>query len=276
MKQQKIVSLFAWILGLYGALALAAYLGQRTLMYPAPRRAASEPRVEGATLERIPSDAGTVYALHAKAPEGAPTLVHFHGNGEDLADMPDLVRAFSAAQVGVYAVEYPGYGPMSDGAPTESSLYAAAATALDHLREKLAVPAVQTVLVGQSLGSGVAAEMARRGYGARLVLISPYTSMVDMALLVAPFLPARLLVRDRYDTRAKAPALTLPALVVHGSEDEVIPVAMGRRIAELLPNARLQLVPGAGHNDLFAIAPQLIGEIARFARHSPPTRSPPP
>jgi pimeloyl-ACP methyl ester carboxylesterase len=260
------VSLVAWIAGLYGALALAAFLGQRALMYPAPRRSASEPQATGAALERIPSADGPVYALHAKAPESAPTLVYFHGNGEDLNDMPDLVRAFSSAGVGFYAVEYPGYGPMSDRAPNEGALYAAAAAAIDHLQKRLSVPISRTVLVGHSLGSGVAAEMARRGSGSRLVLISPYTSMVDMASRIAPFLPARVLVKDRYDTCAKAPELLLPALIVHGSEDEVIPVEMGKRIAELLPAATLRLVPRAHHNDLFALAPELIQEIASFAK----------
>jgi uncharacterized protein len=265
-RQRRIVSILAWTLGLYGALALAAFLGQRALMYPAPRRGSSEPRARDASLERIPTAEGDVFALYARAPAGAPTLVYFHGNGEDLNDMPHLVHEFSATGVGFYAVEYPGYGPMSDRAPTEAAVYADAHAAIEHLHSRLSVPVSQTVLVGHSLGSGVAAEMARRGAGARMVLISPYTSMVDMAQRIAPFLPARLLVRDRYDTRAKAKDLALPALVIHGSNDEVIPVAMGKRVAELLPKATLRIVPGARHNDLFAVAPDLIEHIARFAK----------
>jgi len=264
-RQRRIVSILAWVAGLYGALALAAFLGQRAVMYPAPHRSSTEPGFRDADLVRIPTAEGDVFALYAKAPAGAPTLVYFHGNGEDLHDMPGLVREFSAAGVGVYAIEYPGYGPMSDRAPTEAAVYAAASAALEHLQKRLSVPVSQTVLVGHSLGSGVAAEMARRGAGARMVLISPYTSMVDMARLIAPFLPARLLVRDRYDTEAKAKELGLPAMVIHGSEDEVIPVAMGKRVAELLPEATLRIVPGARHNDLFAAAPEMIEQIARFA-----------
>jgi uncharacterized protein len=260
------VSILAWALGLYGAITLAAFFGQRALMYPAPRRSSAELRARDATLETIPTAEGTVFALYARAPAGAPTLVWFHGNGEDLNDMPDLAREFSAAGVGFYAVEYPGYGPMSDRATNEAAVYAAARAAIDHLRDQLHVPASQTVLVGHSLGTGVAAEMARRGQGGRLVLIAPYTSMVDMARRIAPFLPASLLIRDRYDTRAKAGELALPALVIHGSDDEVIPVAMGRRIADLLPRATLVVVPGARHNDLFAVAPDLVRRIALFAR----------
>jgi uncharacterized protein len=265
-RQRRIVSIVAWLAGLYGALALAAFFGQRAMMYPAPRRSSTEPSFRDADLERVPTAEGDVFALYAKAPPGAPTLVYFHGNGEDLHDLPGLVREFSATGVGFYAVEYPGYGPMSERAPTEAAVYAAAHAAIEHLQSRLGVPLSQTVLVGHSLGSGVAAEMARRRAGARMVLISPYTSMVDMARLIAPFLPARLLVRDRYDTQAKAKGLALPALVIHGSEDEVIPVTMGKRVAELLPKAELRIVPGARHNDLFAVAPDLLHQISRFAK----------
>jgi uncharacterized protein len=265
-RQRRIVSILAWIAGLYAALALLAFFGQRALMYPAPRRSSVEPRARDATLETIPTDEGDVFALYARAPAGSPTLVWFHGNGEDLDDMPYLVHELTGAGVGFYAVEYPGYGPMRNRATNEAAVYGAASAAIDHLQKHLGVPVLQTVLVGHSLGSGVAAEMARRGYGGRLVLIAPYTSMVDMARRIAPFLPASILVRDRYDTQAKARELALPALVIHGNDDEMIPVAMGRRLAELLPRATLVVVPGARHNDLFAVAPDLVRRIARFAR----------
>lgn len=259
------MSFLLFAAGIYGALALAAFLGQRTLMYPAPARAAIEPRGPGMTLERISGGNGEVIALYARAPEAAPTVVFFHGNGEDLGDLAGLLREFAMHRVGCYAVEYPGYGLMRSQAPSEVALYGAAEAALLHLRDTLGVPVASTVLVGQSLGSGVATEMAHRGHAGRLVLISPFTSMTDMAARVAPILPARLIVRDRYDNQAKAPYLAMPVLVIHGSNDTVVPFVMGARLAKILPRAELRTVAGAGHNDLFAVAPDLIGEIARFA-----------
>jgi len=123
------------------------------------------------------------------------------------------------------------------------------------------------VLEGQSLGTGVAAGMARRGHGMRLVLISPSTSMVDMAAIMAPFLPVRWLVRDRYETNLKAPALEVPSLVIHGTLDEVIPLDMGQRIAKLLPNSEFFPIEGGHHADLFAIdKSSLLAKIAAFAR----------
>ena len=191
--------------------------------------------------------------------------MHFHGNGEDISDLGWLASRLRATGLGFYAVEYPGYGLARASSSNETALYAAAERALRHLHGPLGVSKERTVLQGQSLGSGVAVEMARRGYAGRLVLISPYTSMVEMAGLVAPFLPTRLLVRDRFDNLKKVPELEIPALVVHGSEDEVIPVEMGRRIAEALTGSRLLIVPGAHHNDLFE-HDQVLENITGFVR----------
>jgi pimeloyl-ACP methyl ester carboxylesterase len=268
----KRVALVVWAAGfalvLYAGLAALAFLCQRTLMYPAPSNPV-EPRAEGATLERIEGPGGTtVYALYAPAARGAPTIVHFHGNGEDLAAQGWFVDAMRAAGLGAFPVEYPGYG-WAQGAPLgEDAIYASAEAALVYLETKLGVCRDAIVLQGQSLGTGVAAEMARRGHGAKLVLVSPYTSMVDMAALVTPFLPVRWLVRDRYDTLRKAPALDLPTLVIHGTSDEVIPFEMGRLVAARLPKAEFVSIPDGHHADLFFRSGReaLLARIVAFAR----------
>jgi hypothetical protein len=251
----------------YVALSLAAAGAQRPMLFPAPG-GAREPVMRGATLDRIVGPNGTtVYALHAPAPAGAPTVVHFHGNGEQLADVVHLASALHAAGVGVYAVEYPGYGLAAATPATESALYAAAEAALAHLTEHAGVPRESIVLEGQSLGSGVATEMAARGHGARMVLLSPYTSIADLMSRFVPFLPSSLLVRDRFDNAAKAPRVGIPVLLVHGTDDALIPVEHGRRLARLFPAARLEELQGRHHNDLFAEAGSpLVSRIARFAR----------
>jgi alpha-beta hydrolase superfamily lysophospholipase len=262
-------TIVVWLAGFgaacYGTMAAAAFFGQRWLIYPAPGNPV-EPRARGAELVHITAADGLAFfALYAPAQAGAPTVVHFHGNGEDLAGQALLIEGFRRAGLGVYAVEYPGYGLAAGAKLDESSIYATAEASLRHLIA-LGVPRESIVVQGQSLGSGVAIEMARRGYGARLVLISPYTSMVDMAALVAPYLPVRWLVRDRYESERKAPAIALPALVIHGTEDEVVPFRMGRRIADLLPHCEFVPVSGAGHNDLFdQRAVDVLARIAAFA-----------
>ena len=262
----KAVAILITLAGLYGAVAGVAAAAQKRLIYPAPSPVV-EPRTRGAELWRLPGhDGRTVFALYAPAPPGAPTVVHFHGNGEQLSDQAPLVRALSDAGLGACAVEYPGYGLSRANPPGEQAIYQDAETALQHLAS-LGVPVSSVVLEGQSLGTGVAVEMARRGYGSRLVLISPYTSIVDMARHVAPFLPVGRLVTERFDTASKAPGIELPALVFHGEDDEIIPVSMGRRVAKLLPHGQLVIIAGGHHNDLFAIdGRDLIRRIVAFAR----------
>lgn len=258
----------------YGALAIAAFLGQRRLIYPAPRGSA-EPHASGAQLWRITAANDVrVVALYAPAPEGAPTLVHFHGNGEDLSNQTTLIGELRRSGIGVCAVEYPGYGLLRGEPIDEASVYASAEAALLHLID-LGVPRDSIVLQGQSLGTGVATEMARRGYGTRLVLISPYTSMVDMAARVTPFLPVSLLVRDRYESYRKAASVSVPALVIHGTDDEVVPFSMGRRMADLLPHAVFVAVAGGGHNDLLSRSDfHVTARIAAFAKGEPTIGSP--
>jgi uncharacterized protein len=255
------------LLGVYAAVTVLAYAAQRRAIFPAPTGTPA-PGFEGATLEQVPGPGGSiVHALHLPGPEDAPTLVHFHGNGEDLAHVEALAREVRAAGLGFYAVEYPGYGLSRAYPPSEEALLAAADAALRHLHDALGVSYKRVVLQGQSLGTGVATEMALRGHGARLVLIAPYTSMTDMAAKLAPFLPARLLIRDRFDTRSRAPRVAVPVLIIHGSEDELIPVEMARTLAGLFPEARLEIIAGAHHNDLFGSRePRVVAMVAGFAR----------
>lgn len=250
----------------YVALSAIVAATYRAVLFPAPR-SVIEPSLSGAELLRIPSEHGEVVALHACAKPGEPTIVFFHGNGEDLADTVLLGRELSDAGLGFCAVEYPGYGLTRDRQASEAALYAAGASALAEL-ERRGVPADSVVLVGQSLGSGVATELASRGHGAGLVLIAPFTSIPAVARRFAPFLPIDLLIRDRFDNLAKASRVAQPALVVHGDRDEVVPFDMGRALSELLPNAELYVVEGAGHNDLYVKDPGLVRRLASFARAS--------
>jgi fermentation-respiration switch protein FrsA (DUF1100 family) len=254
------------LLGIYLVFGASLFLMQRWLIYPVPREVVT-PNLREARLHRIAVANGvTAFALHVKAKKNAPTIAHFHGNAEQLADQEQLAQWFGESGIGFFAVEYPGYGLAKAGTPNERNIYRTAEAALKYLNHDLKVPAHRTVLQGQSLGTGVAVEMARRGFGVRLSLISPYTSMADMAATVAPLYPVKWLVLDRYDNALKAPALELPVLIIHGSDDEVVPFRMGKRLAKTFPKAELQIVKGAHHNDLFWVGGgNLIKRIVEFS-----------
>lgn len=269
----------------YAAICSGAYLLQRSLIYPAPPVPSStakwmqaHPEAYGrAQLHVIEGEGATVnrrtYALYVRAREGRPSVVHFHGNGEDILSAQPLLEAFAERGLGFMAVEYPGYGPLIDQTPNEADIYAHAQAALVYLQRRLGVAHDRTVLQGQSLGCAVALEMAARGFGSRVALIAPFTDLAAVAARSAPFLPVRLLLRDRYENLSKAPRISQPALVVHGTRDAIVPVAMGRRLADALPNSQLRLIEERGHNDLFANgvneALQILLEFALGERAAP-------
>jgi pimeloyl-ACP methyl ester carboxylesterase len=266
-RRNRLVKLVLGIALAYALLAFAAYAFQRRLIYPW-RGLGGVPHFPGTTLETLEGERGRrVHALYAKAEGDAPTVVHFHGNGEELTDMVGFVSLFRARGFGVLAVEYPGYGLSLGHEPNEADIYQDAEIALRDLREKKGVPRERIVLSGQSLGTGVAVEMASRGHGARVVLFSPYTSIADVANRYFPILPNRWLVRDRFDSKKKAPAIRVPVLVVHGTDDEVIPFALGKELAGLFPNARFVALETGRHGDLFfRFGDALVDDVAKFCR----------
>jgi hypothetical protein len=246
----KIARVVGWMSVAYAAVCAGGALGYRKVLFPAPRNEGPSTSL-GGTLELVKSADGiNVQVLSFAAVEGAPTLVHFHGNGETLRDLVLFGGMLRARGVAVSLVEFRGYGS-SEGAPSEAAFYADAEAVLDGIERK-GVARERIVLSGTSLGTGVAAEMARRGRGARLVLITPYTSIPAVAQAHVPILPMRFLMRDVFDTLGKADEIKVPTLIVHGDDDEVVPYAMGRTLALRLPNATLLTIPGGRHNDLFS------------------------
>jgi uncharacterized protein len=253
----------------YVALCLVARLGYRVLLYPAPRHDPPFVPPEGAKLLSMHADDGAlVVAAQFQPPDDhARTVVVFHGNGETLGGRVQLAEDLRARGLGVVLAEFRGYGlASSSGPPDEAGLYRDAAAILDEL-EHQGIGPQRVSLMGISLGTGVAAEMAARGRAASLILVSPYTSITAMASGVIPFLPTGWLCPDKFDTLSKAPRIRVPTLVIHGDSDEVVPFAMGQQVAASIPGATLRVVRGGHHNDLFLDArADLEGAIADEAK----------
>ncbi len=199
----------------------------------------------------VASDGVVVHAIELPAPPGARTVVHFHNNRETVEAAAGFARAVRARGLGVLLVEYRGYGASRGDEPSEEGLYRDAEAGLAMLAARGVGPD-RILLSGVSLGTGVAAEMARRGLGSRLVLVTPYTSIPDLVTDRVPGVPAAFLLADRFDTLAKAPDIRVPTLVIHGDADEIVPFAMGERVAGAIAGARFMRVPGGHHGDLFA------------------------
>jgi alpha-beta hydrolase superfamily lysophospholipase len=181
-----------------------------------------------------------------------------------------LFEELAALGAGVLAIDYPGYG-RSEGSPSEESLVEAAEVAWRWLLDQEPVSRrAARVVIGWSLGAGVAAQVAARQADTvdAAILLSPWDSLHGVASRFFPSLLVRLL-RDRYDSVAAARLLRCPTLVVHGESDDVIPVELGRRLYEALPERKRWVgIAEAGHNDLLSL-PRVWREIADFLAAAP-------
>lgn len=214
------------------------------------------PLLPSPVVVRWLGDGGERGRIATVTPRTAPiaVAVYFGGNGEDL-----YAAAFAAGELADYGLEaiaheHPGYGA-SPGTPSVGSLLAAAERTADAAARRARELGVPLVVVGSSLGTFCAVHVAARG-GAegpvvdRLVLRAPPTTLAAAAKARFGFLPVDLLLRHRFDNVTPAPRVTCPVLVLHGDRDGIVPQALGRELAALLPHGRFVGVPGAGHNSL--------------------------
>lgn len=235
----------------YLALVLAAYLLQRRLMY-FPDSARTPPAAVGlGDVEEVvlqAPDGARVIAWWTRAKPGQPTLLYFHGNGGSLALRAERIRRYQMLGRGVFMMSYRGYSG-SSGSPSEAANVADALMAFRWLTAA-GVKSEDIILYGESLGSGVAVQVAAAAPVGGMILDAPYTSAVEIGAKAYPFLPVRWLMRDRYDSLSRMPQITAPLLIVHGERDGVIPIAYGRRVfaAAAEPKAFVSF-PEAGHDD---------------------------
>jgi pimeloyl-ACP methyl ester carboxylesterase len=253
--------------GLYALVLVLAATSFRRFLYPAPNGAGLDLTGDGApklwTLRA--ADGVEVNALHFDVPGANAAVVYFHGNGETVGNSQWIAVEMQKRGVVTVLAEYRGYGASRGASPSEDGLYADATAVLDELGKR-GFGKERVLLWGTSLGSGVASEMATRDRAKALVLFCPFTSIRAMTSRVVPFLPASVVVRDRFDTLSKAKQITIPALVVHGDADEVVPYDMGKEVAAALPKAELLTVQGGQHSDLLIKRPDLLDRIAELAK----------
>ncbi len=229
------------IIGLYLlACALLAYNARGMLYHPVPR----DPAVPYWTLHRADAD-----ILISSNKQARPQRVlYFGGNAEDVSQaLPMLQQAFPGAAI--HAMHYRGYGG-SSGSPTEARLIADALA----LYDASGSAATDTTVIGRSLGSGVAVQLAAARAVQRLVLITPYDSIGDLAAGMFPLFLVRLLLRDHYDSRRYVAGIKAPTTLIIAGRDEVIPNASSLRLLQRFPSGVAQAVTiaDADHNDVSA------------------------
>lgn len=225
----------------YGALCLVLFLLQRSLIYfPTPRTLVSSAADLTLSVE------GAILRLTVRPRDGAKALIYFGGNAEDVSyNLESFARTFP--NHAIYLMHYRGYGG-STGKPSEAALHADAEALYERVREEHA----EIVVVGRSLGSGIAIRLAASRPVARLVLVTPYDSIVRIAKKQFPWVPVGLLLRDRYESWREAPKIDVPTLILAAAHDEIIPRANTESLLRAFAPgvAEMAVIPGVGHNSI--------------------------
>ncbi len=262
------------ILGLaYVGLLLVLFFSQDSLMFVPSRAVTATPQAVGLRFEpwKIPTaDGETLAAWFIPAPNPQGILVYCHGNGGNIGDRVPYLPIFHSLGLSVVLWDYRGYG-QSTGRPSEAGLYQDADAVMDYLQQRRSIAPTQTVIYGESLGGGVASYLAAQYPVRGWVLAGTFTSAVDRAAELYPFLPVRWLARSRFDTRARLPQITAPVLVLHSVDDEIIPIHHGRALyAAANPPKTLVELTGDHNNGFLDNALAYREALAAFLDALPP------
>jgi pimeloyl-ACP methyl ester carboxylesterase len=226
---------------IYAALCLALFLVQRSFIYfPQPKSISDN----GTTLTLNVDGERILVATRPKP--GAEAVIYFGGNAEDVSrSLPTLADAFPERSV--FALNYRGYGG-STGKPTETALIADALAIFDRVH----ADHPHIIVIGRSLGSGVAVHIASERPVERLVLITPYDSLAAIAATQFRYFPLSWLMLDKFESWRYAPKVTAPTQLIAAQNDEVIPAANTEALYRHLPRslATLIMIPGVGHNSI--------------------------
>ena len=244
-------TLVIFVVVFYAVAIAVMYFAQRRFIYfPDPTR--TTPRAAGLpnVLERIIAtpDGEKIVAWYGTAAPGQPTLLYFHGNGGALEVRAERIAKYLDRGRGLFMMSYRGYSG-STGSPSETVNVSDAKLAYEALIEDGVSPD-DIMLYGESLGTGVAIEVAAEKKVAGVILDSPFTSIVERAAQLYPWLPVSLLLQDRYDSIRRIRDVHVPIFILHGEADDIIPVDMGRRLFQAANEPKeIQTLPGAGHAD---------------------------
>lgn len=224
---------FVLVFGLAGYLgiALLMYLYQDRLLYN-PDTGRTDPRAIGLThaeeVTLTAADGTKLIAWYTPAKDDAPTILFLHGKGGSLKGRTDRYRYYTAEGFGVLFLSWRGYGG-SGGAPSEKGFNEDADAAYDWLMQQGVSPQ-KLVLVGESLGTGLAVQLAARKTVMALALEAPYDSVAAVAAGRYWWLPVNYLINDRFDSLKAIASVHVPVLIHHGSADTTIPIDSGRRL----------------------------------------------
>ncbi len=250
---QTLFSILAIAAAIYLAVTAALYFFQRSLIYfpDATYHSPSDAGLSGVEeVTLTTADGERLVAWRALPAPGQPTLLYFHGNAGGLTSRAERIARFNKIGLGVFMPSYRGYSG-STGQPSEKALISDAIAAYDYLRQQ-GVSSADIIPYGESLGTGVAVQLAANKPVGALILDAPYTSLPAVGKKAYPFMPVETFMTDRFDSKRHIAKVEASILILHGRADNTIPIEFGRALFEAAPDPKEFIaIEGAGHSDIY-------------------------
>jgi len=219
---------------IYFFVLISTYIFQRNLLYHPMENNYSGDKLNVSVTKIKIKTQDNIELLswyHNKDSNKYKTILFLHGNAGSLENRIHKINHFKDMNVNFLIIAWRGFSK-NKGSPTEKGLYKDARGAVEWLKSK-SIEESDIIIYGESLGTGVAVEIAQNKNFAGVILESPFTSMVDAGKDKYPFLPVRLLLKDKYESDKKIKNVNSPILIMHGKVDKIVPFHMGKKMYEL-------------------------------------------
>lgn len=240
------------ILGVYIAVVLLITVFQRSLQYHPETSPPGPPSLYGVPefteIELRTADGLDLFAWYAEPrDENGPVVAYMHGNAGHVGFRNLRAREFLSRGFGMLLIEYRGFGG-NPGRITEEGLHADGRAGIEWL-QKQGVPVDRIVLYGESIGSGIATQLATEYDAGALILEAPLDSAVSVGRRIYPFLPVGLLMFDRFDNIERIDGIDMPLLVMHGTADQVVPYEFGKRLFDAAREPKTMITVEGGRHE---------------------------
>lgn len=261
-------------LGGYAGLCGLAYKYQNKLIFFPHEFFHQDPSAAGLEFEDFELEVdseSTVTGWIVESESDAPWVLHFHGNGGNIAGRVDHLKLLHGFGFNAVVFDYRGYGK-SKGIPTEEGLVADGLAVVRYLVDEKDVNPRRLVYFGESLGGGVASAVAEVEEPRAMILKSTFTSVPDRGAEAYPFLPVRLLSKTKFDTKERIKNFLFPKLIIHSRPDTVVPYHHGQRLFQLSPEPKQFLEFHRDHNTSpLELGDQFERTVRDFVKESVPS-----
>ena len=260
----KISTLFFSIILIYLIIVAYMYLNQRKLLYLPSENNYLDDQIDF-NFKEVFIDVEKNLKLKAWLIENdfknKKTLVFFHGNAGNLSNRTYKLNQLSKLDLNIIILAWRSFSG-NEGEPSEQNLYNDAKKTIDWLNSR-GVKNKNIILYGESLGTGIAVELGQTNQFGGIILESPFTSMINAAKNIYPWLPVKYLLKDKYDSEKKIKNLQIPILIMHGKKDNIVPFKMGKKLYDLANNPKFFYFT-ENDDHMMTFDEQLVGTIKNF------------